>query len=240
MDQTSSESPQPRSGKGWIAGSAVLVVLHGLLAMLRDRNPTRTAAYVIGLFFGGAVVVGLIGLVIYGIVRAIGKTRPASTAAKIVFWILFVFLILNVAQLLGRAVNPRSASAQATFSNEDRQGLRVGADSIRHLRLGFALRNPGTGFIESAEAERGMAAQFGGQLPRKSVATFKVLSDTTVRDGPHSETRYITQHPSGAYFAARCVPSLKPRREYIICAQTFTGEPTGLQVVRNGLTVRND
>jgi hypothetical protein len=279
MGQPQSESQTSRSGTGWIVGSAILVVLHGFLSMLRDRTAAITAAYTIGTFVGGAVMSALIGLIIYGVVRAIGKTRPASTAAKIVFWVLLVLLILNVANFVGRAVNPRSASAQAAFTKEDRQGLRVDADSIRHVGLGFVLPHPGTTFIASPDAESLLAGQFGGRLPpdlvnwvfrdttrgrlliiqviaapglneqkfseaarglRKSVAKFKALSDTTVWAGPQSESRYVMQLPNGLYFVTRCVPSLKPRREYVVCFQAYSDEPTALTAVGKGLKVRND
>jgi nitrate reductase gamma subunit len=116
MEEPKTEVAAQRSGKGFIVGSAILVVLSGLVSLVRARGPGKTMAYVIGAFFGGAVVFALIGLLLYGAVRAIGKTKSASTAAKIVFWILFVLLLLNAASLLGRAVNPRAALAQAGFT----------------------------------------------------------------------------------------------------------------------------
>lgn len=274
MDQSQAETPAPRSSAGWIAGTVILAVLSGFLSMLRDRTSTRTGAYVIGTFFGGALVVGLIGLIIYGIARAVGKGKPTSSAAKIVFWIVLVMVILNAAQFLGSAMATQQALAQAGFTREERQGLRVGTDSIAHAGLGFALPHPGTTFAPSPEVEGALAAQFGGALPpdliywafldgarrqqlilqliavpglneekfreaargmRKSTAEFKKLSDTTVWEGPRRETAYVRQHPNGLYFAARCVPSLKPRREYIVCVQTFSDEPTPVIAARNGL-----
>jgi len=117
MDESKTESAaQQRSGRGFIVGSAILVVLNGLISVAHAHGPGKTTAHVIGAFFGGAVVFALIGLLLYGAVRAIGKTKSASTVAKIVFWILFVLLLLNAASLVGRAVNPRAASAQAVFT----------------------------------------------------------------------------------------------------------------------------
>ena len=276
MDQTSAESPAPPSGAGWIVGSGILVVLHGFLAMLRDRTSARTTAYVIGTFFGGALVVGAIGLVVYGIVRAIGRTKPASTAAKIVFWVLFAFLILNVAQLLGRAVNPRSASAQAAFTDAQRHGLQIGADSIRNASLGFALPSPGPTFVPNHEFERQLAEQFGGQFPRdliywvlrdtaqrqglsiqvtglaglnekefrgfaqglrEGVTKSKVVAEALIWNDTQREARLATHHPNGLYLVTRCVPSLKPRAEFIVCAMTYSEELTGMSTVSNGLTL---
>jgi len=114
MEGSRTESPaSQRSGKGFIVGSAILVFLNGLISVAHAHGPGKTTAHVVGAFFGGAVVFALIGLFLYGAVRAIGKTKSASTVAKIVFWILFVLILLNAASLLGRAVNPRAASAQA-------------------------------------------------------------------------------------------------------------------------------
>jgi len=117
MEESKTESPAAqRSGKGFIVGSAILVVLNGLISVVHAHGPGKTAAHVIGAFFVGAVVFALIGLLLYGAVRAIGKTKSASTVAKIVFWILFVLLLFNAASLVGRAVNPRAASVQAVFA----------------------------------------------------------------------------------------------------------------------------
>jgi hypothetical protein len=85
---------------------------------------------------------------------------------------------------------------------------------------------PGLNEEKFREAARGM---------RMSTAKFKKLSDTTVWESTRRETAYVTQHPNGLYFAARCVPSLKPQREYIVCAQTFSDEPTPVTAARNGL-----
>lgn len=277
MDQSQTESPTPqRSGSAYIAGAAILVVLNGFLAALRSRTPTRTAAYTIGTFFGGALACALFALVVYGVGRAIGKTKPASTAAKIVFWIPLVLLLLNGANFVGRAVNPRSASAQAAFTEEQRQGLQVGADSIRHVSLGFALPRPSPTFVANHAYEHRLAEQFGGQLPpdlinwvfgdtarreffliqvtgmpglneeqfrkfahgiRKGLEKSNVLSEAVLWEGTHRESRVAARHPNGLYLVSRCVPSLRPRPEFIVCVQTFSDEPTGLAAVSNGLNV---
>lgn len=276
MDQPQPESPAPRTGSGYLVGSGILVILHGFLAMLRDRTSTITAAYAIGTFVGGAVVVALIGLIIYGVARAIGKAKPASTAAKIVFWILLVFLILGAANFVGRAVNPRTASAQAGFTNEERLGLRVGADSIRHVGLGFVLPHPGAAFNANPDVDRQLAEKFGGQLPpdlinwaftdttrgwslviqvigmpglnerkflefmrghRAGLAKSKVFSDTAVWEETQRESRLTLRQANGLHILVRCVPSLKPRREYVVCAQIYSNVPAALTAVSNGLAV---
>jgi len=116
--QTESPSPQ-RSRSLFIAGAAILVVLNGILSALRARGPSRTTAYVVGAFFGGAVLFALIAAIVYAVARAIGKTKPASTSAKIIFWILLVLLILNAASFVARMVNPREAGAQSIVTDEE-------------------------------------------------------------------------------------------------------------------------
>jgi len=179
--------------------------------------------------------------------------------------------------LLGRAVNPRTASAQA-FSEQQRQGLEIGSDSIRHASLGFAFPSPGPTFVRNQEMEKRMTAQFGGQLPpdyinwlfrdttgtdgvaiqvtgfrglnekafrdfahgmREGVSKTKFLSEDLVWNDKKREARLVTQHPNGLYLATRCVPSLSPRPEFIVCVQTISMQPDGLAAVRDGLTVRS-
>lgn len=278
MEEPTTEVTPQRSGKGFIFGSAILVVLSGFLSLLRDRTSAKTTAYLIGTFVGGAAVVAVIGVIIYWIARAVGKTKPAATAAKIVFWVLFVLVLLNIFNFLGRAVNPRTASAQAAFTREQREGLRVGTDSIRHASLGFALPNPGSTFVRNQEMETRLAAQFGGQLPpdyinwlfrdstgtdgvaiqvtgfkglnergfrdfahgmREGVSKTKFLGEDLVWDDKKREARLVTQHPNGLYLTSRCLPSLHPRPEYIVCVQTLSMQPDGLATVRDGLTLRS-
>ena len=276
MDQPQA-APPARSGSGFIVGSVILVVLSGFLAMVRSRAPGKTAAYTIGTFFGGAVVFAIIGLIVYGIARAMGKTKPAATAIKIAFWVLFVLFLLNVVSLLGRAVNPRTASAQAAFTEQQRKGLEVGPDSIRHASLGFAFPSPGPTFVRNEEMEKRVAAQFGGQVPpdylnwmfrdstgiegvmiqvtalkglnekgfrdfahglREGLSKSRVVSEGLVWDDKKREARLTAQHPNGLYLATRCVPSLQPRPEFVVCVQTVSMQPDGLAAVRDGLTLR--
>ena len=277
MDQPQAAPAAPRSGSGFLVGSAIIVVLSGFIAVVRSRAPGRTAAYTIGAFFGGAAVVAVLGLIVYGIARAMGKTKPAATAIKIAFWVLFVLFLLNVVSLLGRAMNPRTASAQAAFTEQQRNGLEVGPDSIRNASLGFAFPTPGPTFVRNQEMEKRMTAQFGGQLPpdyinwlfrdttgtdgvaiqvtgfkglnekgfrdfahgmREGVSKTKFLSEDLVWNDKKREARLVTQHPNGLYLATRCVPSLSPRPEFIVCVQTISMQPDGLAAVRDGLTVR--
>jgi hypothetical protein len=271
MDQAQTESP-PRLGWGYIAGTSIVVILLGMLSVLRTPATEVDTAERIGMLFGGAFFFAILWLIVYGVSRAIGKRKPPSTIAKIVFWILLVLLFLNAAEFVGSAANRQG---QAAFTAEERQGLRVDTDSIRHVTLGFSLPHPGPTFTASPDIERRIAEQTGGRTPqyinwafsdtaghqaliiqvtgvpglneqkfggfarglRKGMAKAKMISDFTVWEGTHRELRLVMQHPNGLYLVTRCVPSVKPRREYIVCAQTFSGEPTALTAVSNGLTV---
>jgi hypothetical protein len=274
MDQDQAESP-PRLGWGYIAGASIVVILLGVLTELRTPATEVDTAERIGMFFGAAIFFAILWLVVYGVARAIGKRKPPATIAKIVFWILLVLLILNVLQFIGSAANRQAVSGPTAFTAEERQGLQVDADSIRHVTLGFSLPHPGPNFTPSPDIERRIAEQIGGRTPdfinwafsdttghqaliiqvtgvpglneqkfagfarglRSGMLKSKMISDSTVWEGTHRETQLVVQHPNGLYLVTRCVPSLKPRREYIVCAQTFSGEPTALTAVRNGLTV---
>jgi type IV secretory pathway VirB2 component (pilin) len=271
MDQAQTESP-PRLGWGYIVGSLIVVILLGLLAVLRTPATEVDTAERIGMLFGGAFFLAILWLIVYGVSRAIGKRKPPSTIAKIVFWILLVLLFLNAAEFVGSAAKRQG---QAAFTAEERQGLRVDTDSIRHVTLGFSLPHPGPTFTASPDIEHRIAEQTGGRTPqyinwafsdtaghqaliiqvtgvpglneqkfggfarglRKGMAQGKMISDFTVWEGTHRELRMVVQHPNGLYMVTRCVPSVKPRREYIVCAQTFSGEPTVVTAVSNGLTI---
>lgn len=166
MDQPPTESPAPKKlGSGYIAGAAIMALVSGFISMPRSRDSGTTTAYVIGTFFGGVVGFALAWLLVYGLVRLLAKKKPPSTAAKVAFWVLFAMLFLRFANFLGRAVNPRTALAQAAFTTEDRTGLKVAADSIRHPGLAFTLPHPGKTFVASPETEKLLADQFGGQVP---------------------------------------------------------------------------
>ena len=176
----------------------------------------------------------------------------------------------------GLFATPGVAAAQSVFSSEDRAGLKIGADSIRHISIGFALPTPAKNLIPYPALEQRAAAVFGGQLPpelaewafqdttqhvdfiisvigmpglneekfrnysrgmREGLSKLRLVVDTTIWQSAQRETRFVAQHPNGGYVGTRCVPSLKPRREYILCVQTFSAEPTTLAKVGGGLTV---
>ena len=191
-------------------------------------------------------------------------------------WITSRVSLLILASFVGLVSNPGAATSQSVFSNEDRLGLKVGSDSIRHTRLGFVLPTPGKDLTPSPALQEQMAALFGGELPpdlaiwafqdttqhfafgiqvigmpglneekfrnysrgmREGLSKTKVVIDTTIWEGSRRETRFVGQHPNGVYIGARCVPSMKPRREYVLCIQTYSGDVTTLAKIGGGLTV---
>lgn len=166
MDEARPDSPTTKGAPlPYIIGIVFIVLLNGALAGLRIRTPVKTAAYAIGAVFGGAVFFALIAAAIYGVARAIGKRKPASSAATVALWTMLALLILNFATFIAGAGNPREASAQTAFTAAERGGLQVSADSMSHVGLGFAFPNPGPTFVPNHEYERRMAAEFGGQFP---------------------------------------------------------------------------
>ena len=171
--------------------------------------------------------------------------------------------------LAGLLVISPTASAQTAFTGEERQGLQIGADSIRHAGLGFALPNPGPTFVRFPLIEQQMAAEFGGQLPPDLIywgmrdstggpilliqvtgtpglnestfrdvltgtkkgasrANARIVSEEVTWNDTRRETRITIQHPNGLYVAMRCVPSLRPGREFVVCTQIFSQKPDDL------------
>ena len=65
----------------------------------------------------------------------------------------------------GRLPAQEKPSSQAAFTDEERNGLRLGADSVRNTALGFAFPNPGPKFIVDSSFPRQTAESFGGQMP---------------------------------------------------------------------------
>ena len=156
MTVSSTESiPPDRSGRAYIVGTAVLIILSGLLTILASPpSDAESQAYFIGQVTGSAVVIGLIAAGIFAIARALNKGKPRSRSAKITFWIVFAWFVL----LLGNFVNRAGARALATpspvITEEERRALEIGSDSIRHDELGFVLPSPGDGFARDTVAEQ--------------------------------------------------------------------------------------
>jgi hypothetical protein len=71
-----------RSGRGYLVGSGIFVVLSGLLAILRARPSDRTTAYFVGQIFGSLVMSALVAAVVFAIARATTRSKPRATAAK--------------------------------------------------------------------------------------------------------------------------------------------------------------
>jgi hypothetical protein len=78
--------------------------------------------------------------------------------------------------------------------------------------------------------------EFGRGL-RAGLTKSKVFSDTAVWEETRRESRLALQQANGLHLLVRCVPSLKPRREYVVCAQIYSGVPAPLPDVINGLAV---
>lgn len=180
MTVSNTESaPQDRSGFAYLVGTGVLVILNGLLAILAaPPSDAETKAYFIGQVTGSAVVMALIAAGIFTIARALNKGKPRSRSAKITFWIVFAWFVLMLANFVNRAGARAMASPPTVITEAEREGLEVGADSIRHAALGFVLPSPGAGFARDSVAEQRIKKnpQFASDM-----ATW-LLADTVQRE----------------------------------------------------------
>jgi len=159
-------NPEPvskdRSGRPYIVGTTIVVVLLALILLLQEGLEGGTKAYVIGQVFGFFIGAALIAAIIYRIARFFNKTKPASRSAKITFWISLVWFVLLLLHFVGRVTNPRYIS-RAAITQQERQGLQVDADSIRHQSLGFVLPHPGSGFVRAEDAEQAAMKSMGSK-----------------------------------------------------------------------------
>src|SRR6266513_50708 len=159
-------NPEPvskdRSGRAYIVGTTIVVILIALLLLLQKGVEGGTKAYMIGQVFGFFVGTALFAAIIYRIARFFTKTKPASRGAKITFWISLAWFVLLLLGFVGRITNPRYLSHGA-ITQQERQGLEIDADSIRHQGLGFVLPHPGSGFVRADDAEQSLLKSMGSK-----------------------------------------------------------------------------
>jgi hypothetical protein len=153
MDPSTTEpSGTKASSRLFVVGAVILFALNILVGAL-GASTARGMAYLIGFLFGGAFILVAVGLVVYGIARALGKARTGAAKAKIAFWTMAVLLLLNFLNLVGEGRSAMQAPSTAV-TNAERAGLQIDADSIRHAELEFVLPHPGSGFSASPELQR--------------------------------------------------------------------------------------
>ena len=151
-----------RSGRPYIIGTTIVVILIALVVLLEKGVAGGDNAYMIGQVFGYFIASALMAAVIFRIARFFTKQSPRSRSAKITFWISLVWFVLILLNFIGRVSNPRYASRGA-ITQQERQGLEIGSDSIRHPSLGFVLPHPGSGFVRTEEAEQTLMKTMGSK-----------------------------------------------------------------------------
>jgi hypothetical protein len=147
----------------WVA-AAILLALTAFLTFLRGRPTVRDTDYLIGKVVGSGFFFAVVGLVVYGIARALGKAKTGATAARLVFWTMVVLFVANCATLVAQ-VPPGSPSSNDTIvTDAERRGLQLDSATIRHPTFGFGLPHPGSGFSPNLQYQRQMDEAFPPEM----------------------------------------------------------------------------
>ena len=179
MDPSVAEPRSKASDRPFVAGAVILLAINAFLSSLRAGPSGSGAGYFIGALFGSAVVFVAIGLLVYGIARALGKARTRAATARTAFWTMIVLLVANLGYLGAAGGSATQPSGNANITDAERQGLQFDTDTIRHVAFGFVLPHPGSGFSASPETQRQLDEGFS-QQPDMVAWAFR---DTVRRQG---------------------------------------------------------
>jgi hypothetical protein len=154
-----------------VAGAVLFAALNVALVRPPDGAQGWTATRA-GFIAGECVVMLLLVLAVYGVLRMVRRASGPSLAATAA-WTLGVALLLNAANA---AAGFARSAAPTTLTDGERRGLVIGQDSIRHPVFGFALPNPGPGFVALPAQQARIDSQLGG---RQDMAAW-VVGDTAL------------------------------------------------------------
>lgn len=178
MDPSKTEPSGTKASSAlFVVGAVILFALNIFLGAL-GASTARGTPYLIGFLFGGAFILVAVGLVVYGIARALGKARTGAGKAKIAFWTMAVLLLLNFLNLVAEGQRAIQSSSATAVTNAERTGLQLDTDSIRHAGFGFVLPHPGLGFSASPELQR----QLDEGLSQQPDMIFWAFRDTVQRE----------------------------------------------------------
>lgn len=139
-------------------GIIVVLVLSALLSPILSGGDALVGPERWGYLAGSAAAPVILGIVVLGLARLIGKARAPGAGVKLVFWTATIVLVLSIIGVAGRG-----AAAAGPITEAERQGLEIGPDSIRHAGFGFALPDPGKSFRAAPEMQKMLDAQFAKQ-----------------------------------------------------------------------------
>jgi len=257
-----------------VAGAVVFAALNVALVRPTGEAGASTASRA-GFIAGEVALMLILVLAVYGLLKALRRSSPPTLAGTAV-WTLGVALVLNAAN--ATAGFARSA-APTTLTDGERHGLLIGADSIRHPIFGFALPNPGPGFVSLPAQQARADSQLAGRqdmaawvvtdtaqhasvivevtrLPRLNERLFRsfaldllrgvargrtvtVLASHAQWQGGEGEYTLMAHHQSGIFIRARCLGRTRAGGPFVVCLQTLDPDSTGLDAVREGLTMEH-
>lgn len=134
----------------FVIGAVPLLLLNIVLHPPAGGVSGRGTGFLLGYLFGGAIVLLFIIALVYGIARLVRRHKTPPAVAAVAFWTLLALAGLDFLSAIG---GRKSTSSATPLTSDERAGLRIEADSIRHPSLGFSLPNPGPTFAPAPEIQ---------------------------------------------------------------------------------------
>jgi hypothetical protein len=139
----------------FVAGCITLFVVNVALGLFNatgsevSAGPAEHAGEFVGGLIGVLVFQAVIVGIGYGIARFVRRNKAPPRLVVVAFYALGLVLLIQGAGVAGRL-------GSATFTPEQRAGLRVTSDSIAHDLLGFSAPNPHGAFTSSPDLQHRM------------------------------------------------------------------------------------
>ena len=143
---TSTSESSGRRTWPFALGAVPLFLLNIFLNPPEGGVRGRGTGFLVGHLLAGVVALVLIVALVYGIARLIRRHQTPPAVAAVAFWTLLALAALDMVKALG---GDRGQAGAAVITADERQGLTIEADSIRHRSLGFSIPNPGPSFVSS-------------------------------------------------------------------------------------------
>lgn len=148
-------NPASRGKRTWPFAVGALLLLALNVVIRPPDNGLSGPGYVIGYALAGATVLLVIVAVVYGVARLVRRHSTPPALTPLSFWTLLIVAGLEITTAVGRV-------GTTTVTLEERHGLTVQADSLRHSLLGFSIPNPGPTFLPSADLQAQLDSGLAG------------------------------------------------------------------------------
>lgn len=137
-------------------GAIPLLILNLVLRPPEGGVSGRGAEFVTGYFLGAAAVLLLIVALVYGVARLVRRHKSPPRVTATAFWTLLILAGLDLLSSIGGRA---ARTSSVPITGDERQGLRIESDSIRHPGFGFSMPSPGPSFLPSPELQAQMDAR---------------------------------------------------------------------------------